>query len=74
MENLREAKTTLTHTDLLIIEMSMRELNAGQALVETLLPWLRERGFVPSIIEPCDQDYHFFEVLQVAIWYTRSKL
>ncbi len=58
---------------LLVLELSLVRLYEGQKLLCDLLPLVRNLGFYPVIIEPCDMDYEKLEILQVDVWFLAEK-
>jgi hypothetical protein len=68
------AGDTLEKTPLLILELSLKELYSGQKLFHELLPDLAKKGFYPTIIEPCDENYQNLEILQVDGWFLNRNL
>lgn len=72
LEVLRGASETLLQTQLLIVELSFKEFYEGQPLAEDMLPFLRQKGFVPSVIHPCWENFANMETYQVDAWFVRE--
>lgn len=72
LEVLRGASKTLLQTQLLIIELSFQEFYEGQPLIEDMVPVLRNKGFSPSVIHPCWENFENMEMYQVDAWFVRG--
>lgn len=69
---LEGAKNSLKNIDMVILEMSVEPLYAKQELLPQLLEKMSDAGFSLAGLEPCDEDYDSYRILQMDGWFIRK--
>lgn len=71
-EVLEGARDNLDKISLVVMEMSLEPLYAGQELLASLVTRMYGLGFKLSVLEACDEDYDALTTLQMDGWFVKT--
>jgi hypothetical protein len=66
------AMESIGKIEIVVLKMSLVLLYSGQVLFSALMDKMKDFGYSLSILEPCDEDYKTFTILQMDGWFVRS--
>jgi len=72
MEVLEGCGVHLSEFPVVLLELSVKPLYEGQAVMSDLITYMYRSGFELAVLEPCDMDMNNLIILQLDGWFVRS--